>query len=211
MVVWVVVVDLIFSSCNVSQTWIFGRDMQYQRKPVTLQPSPSLTLASSPPHHYRHHVWRWIFWVKILSQDKRARMLSSWYLQCDPGEFEFDSEKANVFGTYLGTLSKVKYREVLTEKNTVSFKHCPNYPSLPPAHKLRNFFTFFCDEEITFLCVVENWVKMTILIVENGYRSFRMSCRMCLIVKLAPQNRWLWRNISDKKMSKWNWAKKGFL
>ena len=116
MVVWVVVVDLICSSCNVSQTWIFGRDMQYQRQPVTLQPSPSLTLASSPPsppppHHYRHHVWRssgWIFWLKILSQDKRARMLSSWYLQCDPGELEFDSEKENVFGTKLGTLSKVK-------------------------------------------------------------------------------------------------------
>ena len=155
MVVWVVVVDLIFSSCNVSQTWIFGRDMQYQRKPVTLQPSPSLTLASSPPHHYRHHVWRcsgWIFWLKIISQDKRAWMLSSWYLQCDPG-----------------------------------------------------------DEEITFLCVVENWVKMTILIVENGYRSFRMSCRMCLIVKLAPQNRWLWRNITGKKNVKMNLGKKGLL
>ena len=138
MVVWVVVVDLIFSSCNVSQTWIFGRDMQYQRKPVTLQPSPSLTLASSPPYDYCHHIWRWsrwIFWLKIISQDKRARVLSSWYLQCDPGEFEFDSEKANVFGTYLGTLSKVKYREVLTEKNIALPKLAP----LPPAH---NFFTF---------------------------------------------------------------------
>ena len=86
------------------------------------------------------------------------------------------------------------------------------YPLTPLDHgsESRINSRTFLGQFVLVLCVVEDWVKMIILIVENGYRSFRMSCRMCLIMKLAPQNRWLWRNITGKKMSKWIWAKKCF-
>ena len=48
--------------------------------------------------------------------------------------------------------------------DTLSFGHCPNYPS--PMHAIEAAFS---RRENFIFCVVLNWVKMIIWIVKNGF------------------------------------------
>ena len=91
-------------------------------------------------------------------------------------------------------LKSTDFREVLP---IIFFKHCPN----PPPPHLR----FFGDGNLFFLLCFELSKHDTF---EIGYRSFLMSFRISLKVKLAEKNNnhvyinWFWGNLLLKKCPK---------
>ena len=75
-------------------------------------------------------------------------------------------------------------REYIYDKNTLSSGHCQNYAS--PGN-LGNLFTFSRQQNF----VISHCFKLSendTFIVKIGWRSFMMSFRMSLMVKLAPKN-----------------------